>query len=66
VSDGQVTLTDDARACKAQVLRLLLDGGVDIQRLDERQISLEEIYLQVTGPARSPERAARDMRHMES
>jgi ABC-2 type transport system ATP-binding protein len=56
VGDGQVTLTDDARACKAQALRLLLDGGVDIQRLDERQTSLEEIYLQVTGPARSPER----------
>jgi len=54
--EGQVTLDDDARAYKAQVLRLLLDAGVDVLRLDERQTSLEEIYLQVTGPARSPGR----------
>jgi len=53
VGDGQVMLTDEARTCKAQALRLLLDAGVDIQRLDEHQISLEEIYLQVTGPPRS-------------
>ncbi|MBN1135805.1 MAG: ABC transporter ATP-binding protein [Anaerolineae bacterium] len=54
VSDGRVTLNDEARAYKAQALRLLLDAGVDIQRLDERQASLEEIYLKVTGPARFP------------
>jgi ABC-2 type transport system ATP-binding protein len=52
--DGQVTLGDEARACKAQVLRLLLDAGIDIKRLDERQVNLEEIYLQVTGPAQFP------------
>jgi len=59
VGAGQVTLTDEAQACKAQVLRLLLDAGVDIQRLDdchERQASLEEIYLRVTGSARFPGR----------
>jgi ABC-2 type transport system ATP-binding protein len=52
--DGQVTLNDEARAHKAQALRLLLDGGVDIQRLEERQISLEEIYLEVTDSAQFP------------
>jgi ABC-2 type transport system ATP-binding protein len=56
VGDGQVTLNDEARACKAQVLSLLLNAGVDIQRLDERQASLEEIYLQVTDSTRSPGR----------
>ncbi len=54
--EGQVTLSDEARAYKAQTLRLLLDAGVDIQRLDEKQTSLEEIYLQVTGSAQFPGR----------
>jgi ABC-2 type transport system ATP-binding protein len=56
VGDGQVALNGEAIAYKAQVLRLLLDAGVDIQRLDERheqRVSLEEIYLKVTGSARS-------------
>ena len=59
VGDGQVTLSGEARAWKAEVLRLLLDAGVDIRRLDEhheQQVSLEEIYLKVTGPARLPGR----------
>jgi len=56
VGDGQVTLNNEARVYKAQVLRLLLDSGVDIQRLDERQASLEEIYLKVTDSARFPKR----------
>jgi len=59
VGDDQVTLSDEARAYKAQVLRLLLDAGVDIRRLDEhqeRQVSLEEIYLRVTGSTRPPGR----------
>jgi len=51
VGDGQVSLDDQARAHKAEILRLLLDAGVDIRRLDEQQATLEEIYLQVTGDA---------------
>jgi len=59
VGAGQVILTGEARACKAQILRLLLDAGVDIQRLDdchEQQASLEEIYLRVTGSPQLPGR----------
>ncbi len=64
VGDGQVMLAPppdqdlgEAQSLKAQVLRLLLDAGVDIQGLDshhEQPPSLEEIYLRVTGPAQFP------------
>jgi ABC-2 type transport system ATP-binding protein len=50
---GQVTLIEEALACKEQVLRLLLDAGVDIRQLDSlgsQHAALEEIYLKVTGP----------------
>ena len=46
---ARVTLTGEAIACKAEVLRLLLDAGVDIYRLDEEHATLEEIYLEATG-----------------
>jgi len=59
VADRQIRLSDEGLACKAQVLRMLLDAGVDIQHLavhHEQQVSLEEIYLRVTGPTRLPGR----------
>ncbi len=49
VSEGQVTLDDASVGCKAEVLRLLLDAGVDIRRLSERHVTLEEVYLKATG-----------------
>ena len=64
VGDGRVALTItpdrdlETQALKAQVLRLLLDAGVDIQGLDSRHMqtaSLEEIYLRVTGPVQVPQ-----------
>jgi ABC-2 type transport system ATP-binding protein len=45
----QVTLTGGAVARKAEILRLLLDGGVDIRQLTEQHATLEEIYLEATG-----------------
>jgi ABC-2 type transport system ATP-binding protein len=51
VADGQVTLPAERADYRAQVLHLLLDAGVEIQRLAEReqQATLEEVYLEVTG-----------------
>lgn len=49
VAEGQVTLDDEAVGRKAEVLRLLLDAGVDIRRLSERHATLEEVYLEATG-----------------
>lgn len=49
VSDGRVTLLDEARAGKTVILRLLLDAGVDIRHLEEQHATLEEVYLKVTG-----------------
>jgi ABC-2 type transport system ATP-binding protein len=49
VAERQVTLADEAIARKAEVLRLLLDAGVDIRQLDERHATLEEVYLEATG-----------------
>jgi len=49
VTEGQVILSGEAVALKTQVLRLLLDAGVDIRQLDERHATLEEVYLEATG-----------------
>lgn len=49
---NRITLAGEARTYKDAVLRLLLDAGVDIQRLDdsrEPHTTLEEFYLEVTG-----------------
>jgi ABC-2 type transport system ATP-binding protein len=48
-TEGQVVLAGDAIRHKAQVLRLLLDAGVNIRQLDERHATLEEVYLEATG-----------------
>ena len=43
-----VRLVGDGVQHKAQVLRLLLDAGVDIQTLSEQGTTLEEVYLEAT------------------
>lgn len=48
VADRELVLTGDAASKKAQVLRLLLESGVDIQQLVERHSTLEEVYLEAT------------------
>jgi ABC-2 type transport system ATP-binding protein len=47
-SDGRVRLVGDAAQRKADVLRRLLDAGVDVQELVERKATLEEVYLEAT------------------
>jgi ABC-2 type transport system ATP-binding protein len=49
VTEGQVVLNGSAVLRKAEVLRLLLDRGVDIRQLSERHTTLEEVYLEATG-----------------
>lgn len=49
VTEGQIVLNGDSVAAKAQVLRTLLDSGVDIRRLTEQHATLEEVYLEATG-----------------
>jgi ABC-2 type transport system ATP-binding protein len=49
VAEGRVTLTGEAVSRKAEVLRLLLDAGVDVRKLDEQHATLEEVYLEATG-----------------
>lgn len=49
VEGEQIVLTGEAVARKAQVLRLLLDAGVDIRQLNEQRATLEEVYLEATG-----------------
>jgi ABC-2 type transport system ATP-binding protein len=47
-SDGRVKLIGDAVQRKADVLRQLLDAGVDVQELAEHKATLEEVYLEAT------------------
>ncbi len=47
-SEQWVTLTGEAVDRKAEVLRLLLNAGVDIQQLGEPRTSLEDLYLEAT------------------
>jgi ABC-2 type transport system ATP-binding protein len=49
VVEGRIMLTGEAVSRKAEVLRLLLDAGVDVQKLDEQHATLEEVYLEATG-----------------
>lgn len=44
----QVVLFGPAIGQKAAVLRRLLDAGVDIRRVSEERVTLEEIYLEAT------------------
>jgi ABC-2 type transport system ATP-binding protein len=47
-SDGRVRLVGDAVQRKADVLRTLLDAGVDIQGMTEQRATLEEVFLEAT------------------
>jgi ABC-2 type transport system ATP-binding protein len=49
VSEGRITLDGDAVSHKAEILRLLLDAGLDIQQLSEQYATLEDVYLEATG-----------------
>jgi ABC-2 type transport system ATP-binding protein len=49
ISEGKIVMAGEAVVRKAEVLRLLLDRGVDIRQLSERQATLEEVYLEATG-----------------
>lgn len=49
IKDRQIILGGDSTHSKAEVLRTLLDSGVDVQRLAERHATLEEVYLEATG-----------------
>ncbi len=49
VTDRQVVLSGGAVSCKAEILRLLLDTGIDIRELSEHRATLEEVYLEATG-----------------
>lgn len=48
-SERRVVLSGDALLRKPDVLRLLLQIGVDIQQLAEQHATLEEVYLEATG-----------------
>ena len=48
-SEGTIVLEGDAVRRKAEVLRHLLDRGIDVRQLSEQQASLEEVYLEATG-----------------
>ena len=49
VTDRQIILSGDSTRFKPEVLRTLLDRGVDIQQLKEQHATLEEVYLEATG-----------------
>ncbi len=49
VVDNRLTLIGEATARKAEILRLLLDHGVDVRELSERHATLEEVYFEATG-----------------
>jgi ABC-2 type transport system ATP-binding protein len=46
VRDNTITLTGIAIARKAEILRQLLDAGIDIQNLTHQRATLEEVYLE--------------------
>jgi ABC-2 type transport system ATP-binding protein len=48
VAERRVILTGEAFSFKADVLRSLLNAGVDIRQLDERHTTLEEVFLEAT------------------
>jgi ABC-2 type transport system ATP-binding protein len=49
VADRQILLSGDAVSRKAEILRLLLNMGIDIRQLSEHHATLEDIYLEATG-----------------
>jgi ABC-2 type transport system ATP-binding protein len=49
LADQHITLDGEIVSHKANVLRLLLDAGVDIRQLCEQYATLEDVYLEATG-----------------
>ncbi|MGD8398299.1 MAG: ABC transporter ATP-binding protein, partial [Anaerolineae bacterium] len=50
IAGRQLTLAGAGVRRKNELLRLLIDAGVDVQQLREEHATLEEIYLGATGP----------------
>jgi ABC-2 type transport system ATP-binding protein len=48
-TDQLVTLDAEAVSHKAEVLRLLLNAGIDIRHMSEQYATLEDVYLEATG-----------------
>lgn len=48
VRDSQIILEGDAATHKAEILRLLLDQGVDIRQLSQVHSTLEEVFMEAT------------------
>jgi ABC-2 type transport system ATP-binding protein len=48
VAGDHLTLRGEAVLHKAQILRVLLDAGVDIRQLEEQHATLEEVFLEAT------------------
>jgi ABC-2 type transport system ATP-binding protein len=46
VGGATISLSSGALACKARVLAMLLDAGVDIEDVTRQRLSLEEVYLE--------------------
>ncbi|MBN1661843.1 MAG: ABC transporter ATP-binding protein [Anaerolineae bacterium] len=49
ITERQLVLEGDDVACKGEVLRALIEAGVDVQHLSEQHATLEEVYLEATG-----------------
>jgi ABC-2 type transport system ATP-binding protein len=49
VTQNQIILTEESTNSKAELLRTLLDNGIDVRQLTERHATLEEVYLEATG-----------------
>ncbi len=50
VEELQIKLEGKATAHKAEILRILLDQGVDVRQLSERHNTLEEVFMEATAP----------------
>lgn len=48
IRDQKIVLDGDAVTHKAEILRLLLDQGVDIRQLSEVHTTLEEVFMEAT------------------
>jgi len=48
VKERKIVLDGDAVTYKAEILRLLLDQGVDIRQLSEVHTTLEEVFMEAT------------------
>ena len=47
VDGAEITLDKDAVAMRRRVLRLILDAGFDVSHVEQKRLTLEEIYAEV-------------------